>query len=423
MVLTSTHWQHRVQTWLSAHPVLLAMGLSLGTIIGTSLVRFSYALFVPAMKADLGWSYLLLGAMNTAHAAGYLCGALSLALVIRRFSSWGSFVAGGVLSSLFLGACGWVTDAFFIALLRFLSGFTSASVFAGGTVLIAQLAAQHPKRSGLLLGIYYAGGGLGMVLCAAAVPATLLWGERWSWPHPWQLGWMVVGGVGLLMTLMMWQPAKAVPAAQARTGPADRTAIRRYAFVLAGYFCFGMGYIGYMTFVISLLRDMAWPTWQTGLFYAAMGACGMFGVQLWSAALDRFKAGQCLALVNSLLATACLVPACVALFGEHGASQLWEVVAVYGSGMLFGGCFATAVASTTAFIKHNLPPTQWVSVITVFTSVFAVGQVFGPSLTGWISDHFYGLPGGLLFSACVLFCGALLAWRQNSLIEQGKISA
>ena len=63
-------WRERAANGLLARPVLLAMGLSFGTIIGTSLVRFSYALFVPAMRADLGWSYLLLGAMNTAHAAG-----------------------------------------------------------------------------------------------------------------------------------------------------------------------------------------------------------------------------------------------------------------------------------------------------------------------------------------------------------------
>lgn len=416
------HWQQRVQAWLVLHPVLLAMGLSMGTIIGTSLVRFSYALFVPAMKADLGWTYLLLGAMNTAHAAGYLCGALSLAVVIRRFSSWGSFVAGGVLSSVFLGACGWVTDASLIALLRFLSGFTSASVFAGGTVLIAQLAAQHPQRSGLLLGIYYAGGGLGMVLCAAGVPATLYLGNQWLWPHPWQLGWIGVGVMGLLMTMLMWQPAKSVPAAHQPLSSDDVTSIKKYFFVLVGYFCFGMGYIGYMTFVISLLREMAWPNWQTGLFYAAIGLSSMFSVQIWSAALDRFKAGECLAIVNTLLAVACLVPAGIAVVEKGFFHPGWSTLAVFASGMLFGGSFATAVASTTAFIRHNLPRTQWVSVITVFTSVFAVGQVFGPSLTGWISDHFAGLPGGLLFSACVLFAGALMAWQQASLTEQGKIS-
>ena len=411
--------QTRIQQWLLHRPLLLAMGLSLGTIIGTSLVRFSYALFVPAMRADLGWSYLLSGAMNTAHAAGYLIGAISLSMVIKRFSSWGSFVAGGVLSSVFLGMCAWVTDAYWIGLLRFLSGFTSASVFAGGTVLIAQLAALHPKRSGTLLGIYYAGGGLGMVLCAVLVPWSMYIGEQAQWLHAWQVGWLAVGATGLLFTLLMWQPAKAVPAPQHRSSATDITAVSTYFFILAGYFCFGMGYIGYMTFVITLLRELHWLAWQTGLFYAAMGMCGMFSVQLWSGALDKYQGGECLAQVNSLLALACVIPATLALSGVviHGGYTL----AIYASGMLFGGCFATAVASTTAFIKHNLPSTQWVAVITVFTSVFAVGQVFGPSLTGWISDHAGGLPGGLLFSALILLSGALLAWRQTPLGDAGKI--
>ena len=406
----------QARQWLTTHPVWLAMGLSFGTIIGTSLVRFSYALFVPAMRADLGWSYLVLGAMNTAHAAGYLIGALTLSMVIRRFSSWLSFVVGGVLCSVFLGVCGWVTDAWLMGLLRFLSGFTSASVFAGGTVLIAQLAAQHVSRSGLLLGIYYAGGGLGMVLCAGLVPWTIGWGVELAWPHPWQPGWMAVGLIGLAMTALMWLPARAVPAAPPRNSTADQTDWRRYVFMLGGYFCFGMGYIGYMTFVISLLRELHWHTWQTSGFYAVMGVCGMFSVPAWSGVLDKFKAGQCLAIVNSLLALACLIPALVAIGGEAWPWLGWEMAAIFVSGAVFGGSFATAVASTTAFIRHNLPATQWVTVITVFTSVFAIGQVFGPSVTGWVSDHAGGLSAGLLFSSLTLGVGAWLATRQQSLL-------
>ena len=188
-------------------------------------------------------------------------------------------------------------------------------------------------------------------MCAALVPWSVYVGERAQWPHAWQMGWLAVGITGLLLTLLMWQPAKAVPEPQHRSSAADITAVSSYFFILAAYFCFGMGYIGYMTFVITLLRELHWFAWQTGLFYAAMGMCGMFSVQLWSGALDKYQGGQCLAQVNSLLALACVIPATLALSGTpiHG----WYTFAIYASGMLFGGCFATAVASTTAFIKHN----------------------------------------------------------------------
>ena len=54
----------------------VACALALGTAVSLGLARFSYALFLPPMRADLGWSYVTAGAMNTANAVGYLAGAL-----------------------------------------------------------------------------------------------------------------------------------------------------------------------------------------------------------------------------------------------------------------------------------------------------------------------------------------------------------
>ena len=50
----------------------VAAALALGSAISLGLARFSYALLLPPMRADLGWSYLTAGAMNTVNAAGYL---------------------------------------------------------------------------------------------------------------------------------------------------------------------------------------------------------------------------------------------------------------------------------------------------------------------------------------------------------------
>lgn len=63
----------------------LAIGLSLGSAIALGLARFSYALLLPPMKADLGWTFAQAGALNTANAAGYLIGALAFPLLSRRW--------------------------------------------------------------------------------------------------------------------------------------------------------------------------------------------------------------------------------------------------------------------------------------------------------------------------------------------------
>src|SRR5688572_12231790 len=54
------------------HPLSTALALSMGAAISLGISRFSYALLLPPMRDDLGWSYLLAGAMNTGNAFGYL---------------------------------------------------------------------------------------------------------------------------------------------------------------------------------------------------------------------------------------------------------------------------------------------------------------------------------------------------------------
>ena len=64
--------------------LLVAAALALAAAISLGLSRFSYALLLPPMRADLGWSYFTAGAINTVNAAGYLVGALLTPLAMRR---------------------------------------------------------------------------------------------------------------------------------------------------------------------------------------------------------------------------------------------------------------------------------------------------------------------------------------------------
>jgi len=88
---------------------------------------------------------------------------------------------------------------------------------------------------------------------------------------------------------------------------------------------------------------------------------------------------------------------------------------VLASGLLFGAVFLSVVASTTAFVRHNLPAAQWPAGISAFTIVFAAGQIVGPTVVGWIADGPGGLARGLVFSAAALWLGAVVAGRQKPL--------
>ena len=177
-----------------------------------------------------------------------------------------------------------------------------------------------------------------------------------------------------------------------------------FAPALAAYTLFGVGYIGYMTFVVALLREQGEGPARITWFYALLGLAVLASSRIWAGLLDRFRGGEALAILNGLLAIATVVPALTAA---------WPLVLL--SGLLFGGVFLSVVASTTALVRHNLPAADWPTGISAFTIVFAAGQIAGPTVIGWIADGPGGLARGLVFSAAALAAGSLLAWRQRPL--------
>ncbi|NTX23901.1 YbfB/YjiJ family MFS transporter, partial [Burkholderia cepacia] len=154
----------------------LAIGLSLGSAIALGLARFSYALLLPPMKADLGWTFAQAGALNTANAAGYLIGALVFPLLSRRWRAGTLLAAGCVLTALLMAACGFTSGMHALLVQRLATGVGSALIFISGGVLAARLASASPRDAGLLLGLYYGGTGWGIVASSLLVPATLAQG-------------------------------------------------------------------------------------------------------------------------------------------------------------------------------------------------------------------------------------------------------
>jgi predicted MFS family arabinose efflux permease len=390
----------------------LAAALSLGAAVSLGITRFAYGLLLPPMRADLGWSYTLAGAMNTANAAGYLLGALATPALLRRWGAARVLLAGSAAATLFMAASGFFTAAAPLLVQRLLAGVASAGVFVAGGLLAARLGALAPGRSGLLLGLYYGGTGWGIVLSALGVPATLQ--AALGVAHGWSWAWWGLAGACALATAAMAWPVlrleRLTSGPSVATGPAGAAPAptplrwRPMAAALAGYTLFGVGYIGYMTFVVALLREHGVGTAAVTGFYALLGLAVVASSRLWAGLLDRARGGQALARLNGLLGLATLLPALSA----------WAPVVLV-SGLLFGAVFLSVVASTTAFVRHHLPAAQWPAGISAFTIVFAAGQIVGPTVVGWIADGPGGLARGLVFSAMALWLGALIAWRQRPL--------
>ncbi|HTN65930.1 MAG TPA: YbfB/YjiJ family MFS transporter [Burkholderiaceae bacterium] len=388
-------------------PFFTALTLSLGAAVSLGLTRFSYALLLPPMRSDLDWSYFLAGAMNTGNALGYLIGALLTPALMRRLGAQKTLIGGCLLAAAFMLWSGFETHTSLLMAQRILAGIASAFVFIAGGVLAARLGSLHPQRAGLLIGLYYGGVGIGIALSALLVPLTLTAALGAGAAHHWQWAWLVLGVLCLLATTLMAAPAASIDGTPAAAGSGGRFRSRPFAFGLAGYFMFGVGYIGYMTFVIALLKEQGMGAPMTTLFFTALGLAVVASSRIWAGMLDRFKGGESLAILNGLLGVAILLPALSA-----------APLVSFASGLLFGAVFLSLVASTTALVRHNLPPQAWSAGISAFTIVFAFGQIVGPVIVGWIADGAGGLQRGFLYSSAALFIGALLAWRQRPLAPQ-----
>jgi predicted MFS family arabinose efflux permease len=378
-------------------PLLLAFALALAAAVSLGLARFSYALLLSPMRAELHWSYFTAGAMNTANAAGYLIGALLAPRWFARHDALRIAVGGGLATAAILVGHAFASNDALLYALRTLAGVASAATFVGGGLLAARLStrAQHP---GLVVGLYYGGAGLGILGATALVPAL-----------PWRAAWVALGAMSLACTLVMGSVTRASralvetgPHSSAGAGPGVQWA--PMAMLLIGYLLFGFGYIGYMTFIVTLLREQGIAQAWVAAFYGLLGAGVVASSWLWAGVLQRLRGGQALALLTGILSVATLLP----------VISVQPVVLAL-SCMLFGCTFLSVVASTTTFVRHNLPPAAWAPGIGAFTLVFALGQIIGPSLSGYLADGPGGLRRGFLCSAIVLALGAVFGARQRPL--------
>jgi len=184
--------------------------------------------------------------MSTVNAAGYLAGALMTPLLMRRLGTAAVLLWGSALASVFMALSGFFIEAHPLLLQRFLAGVASAYVFISGGLLAARIGSRVPRQAGLVLGIYYGGGGTGIALSTLAIP--LLLAAARSAPHGWRWAWWGLALLCVLATLVLLWPARLLPERELSTqaGQVKKADLTKklpwlaMAPMLAGYTLFGV---------------------------------------------------------------------------------------------------------------------------------------------------------------------------------------
>ena len=232
-----------------------AAALALGAAVSLGLARFSYALLLPPMRADLGWSYLTAGAMNTVNAAGYLAGALLAPRALARFDAR-ALLLGGALRR------------------RAAAGGARPGPRRRRAVRAALPVAAWPARPpSSAAGCWRRGwsAARGRAWCSASTTAAPAWASspRRCWCRRWRRapcrtpgrapGWRWAAAALLATAVAARGHACAGGAAGCPARRARRCAGPPSASAWPATCCFGLGYIGYMTFIVTLLREQQVP--------------------------------------------------------------------------------------------------------------------------------------------------------------------
>jgi predicted MFS family arabinose efflux permease len=380
-----------------AHPARLILILSLTPTVGLGIGRFAYSLVLPDMRDALGWSYSAAGFMNTINAAGYLVGALLASRIARRFGLSAAARWGTLACVLSLALCALSGNFVVLSLARLLAGLGAAAGFVAGGALAARIAQSQPMRANFLLSLFYAGPGLGILASGLIAPFML----QAFGPGSWWIVWWAMTLLSIAMTIPLLLAPIDAAAGIADAAPANFE-IRPILIYLAGYFLFGAGYIAYMTFMIAYVRDAGGGAAAQSAFWCLIGASAFVTPWVWRRVLALHSGGVSTAIILGVNALGAALP----LFGHSPV-----LLAI--SALVFGVAFFAVVASTTAFVRLNYPPSAWPKGIAAMTVAFGIGQTLGPTAVGAVTDAFGSLSYALNVSAAMLAVGAIASAFQG----------
>lgn len=380
-----------------------ALYLALAVAVVNGFARFAYALILPAMRESLGWDYAASGWLNTANSMGYALGGLTGMLLLVKVRPTMLFASGLIATVLCIGLVGFTSNLVAMLVLRLLAGVGSAWVFACGGALVAAYYQGDQAKSGAPIAIFFAGGGLGIALSGFAVFPVLTGAMTWS--HAWiTLGFAAaILAIMPTITVLSREPVTMAPQdSDKQLAPRWQWPfVVQHRWVIVAYFCFGVGYIVYMTFVIAWLKQMRLSEVFVAGLWITMGCSAMASGWVWRKAMNSWRPTRTFSAATLCTALGSVIPIVYK-----------EPVALVLSTILVGGSFFMVPGAMTALAKKVLPQMGWAPAMNLFTMIFAVGQAVGPVLAGAIADV-RGLDTAMFFGFALLLCSAGLALIQS----------
>lgn len=372
--------------------------------------RMSYSVILPFMKDHLSLTYTQAGLIATGNFIGYLLfttfgGFLSARFGPRKIISISLLVTG---VTLFL--TGFSNSFSFAFVTRLITGMGNGGCFVPMMSLPA--AWFVARKRGLAIGIVNIGVCLGLSLSELLLPMCI----KHFGPEGWRYAWYLMGiGVfacsflcfglvrnnphekGLRMYGEESRGEQSAPPQTVTLFAAFRRVMTESEIWKLGcvYFMYGFSYMIYLTFFVAYLtKEIGMDPAAAGRIFAIIGIVAVFGGVLWGFISDVIGRRYGCVCIYLVLTFAYALPA---VFKSVEASYL--------SVVMFGIAFSVPVlmaAAAADAVGGQLAP----AALGVITLIFAIAQMLGPFVGGWIKDTTGTFRYAFMLSAAVALTGA-----------------
>ncbi|MGY1708851.1 MFS transporter [Geodermatophilus sp. SYSU D00758] len=374
---------------MRVRPRVLVVLVALASAVAQAFGRFSFAILLPSINADLLGSYAVAGLVGTVNVGAYLLGTLLVSVVAARAAPATLIRVGLAASTAGLGIAASAGGAGRLAAGLGLTGLGGALIWVPAPGLAGSVV--RPSRRGAAIGVAGSGIGLGIVVASALAAALHSAGGDASWRTVYLLE-AGIAAVTLALCLAFLRPAPHRDDA----APARPRALRRvpgWLGLAGGYAAYGLAYSVYTTYLVSALEDDAgFSDRHAAAVYTLVGVALVFGGLLLGPLSDRWGRGR--ALVVGYLGMAAAIAA-VPLGVEPFAAL---------SALLFGLTMSGLPAVIAAHLSDSLTPREFAGAFGRCTLAFGVAQLCGPPLGGFLAES-----AGTFLPAFALAAGVALA--------------
>jgi MFS family permease len=374
--------------------------------------RFALGMLLPAMAESLNLTYSQMGLISTSNFVGYLVAVLLCGHISSKTGSRLLIFYALLLVAVSMLLVSRANSFITVAIIYTLTGMGSG---ASNVPMMALIASWFgPGQRGKAAGFVVIGSGFAILISGKLIPYL----NQLGGSDGWRISWLVLGIIVLIISIICFVIIRDTPAELGlepiNTKKSSRqdissdfteenTSVTKKDIYHLGaiYFLFGYTYVIYATFIVTtLVQERGFSEAVAGNFWSWVGFLSLFSGPVFGTLSDKLgrKAGLIMVFIIQMCAYLLVALSLPINF-------LYLSIGCY-------GIVAWSIPSImAALVGDYVGPQKTARVFGFITFIFALGQIAGPAIAGFLAEKSGSFSSSFLMAAMFAGLAVFLSTR------------